>query len=356
MHPESCCHIEQKPSIIKQEEGWDDYSVFQAKAKANSATTTKAKRSSLEAEDNSITRGPAACQKGKESKCDEELPIQNCVDYSDLDFKAAVDEAVDYYIATKKYLTAKEASLSHQPLMNFPKSTIHDHARMRNKEAMMSPPPNCLNSGGNQMFHKDGSSKSLTTPLMQEFIGNTIKFHDEAQNGMPHKEVIQLIMRLRGAKKKTCENHFDIMIRTEKFPQLKNYRRVQTAHATTTKRSYIHVEQQLRWHNTIQNVWEDHRLFNQPADKFLELQHYFQLNLDETCIMGSLGSLKIVVSAEVKKHERITDDNREVITIVCVGSAGGHSRPWIFLVKKQKDFGEELSLPKFGGKFLRRPP
>ena len=62
----------------------------------------------------------------------------------------------------------------------------------------------------------------------------------------------------------------------------------------------IHVKQQLRWHNTIQNVWEDYRLFNQPTDKFLELQHYFQLNLDETCIMGSLGSLKIVGSAEVK--------------------------------------------------------
>ncbi len=87
----------------------------------------------------------------------------------------------------------------------------------------MSPPPDRLNLGGNQMFHKDGSSKSLTTPLMQEFIRNTIKFRDEVQNGMPHKEVIPLIMRLTGAKKKMCENHFDFLIRTEKFPQLKNY-------------------------------------------------------------------------------------------------------------------------------------
>jgi hypothetical protein len=52
-----------KTSIIKQEEGWDDYRVFQAKAKASSATTIKAKRLSSEAEDNSVTRGPAACQK-----------------------------------------------------------------------------------------------------------------------------------------------------------------------------------------------------------------------------------------------------------------------------------------------------
>jgi hypothetical protein len=51
------------------------------------------------------------------------------------------------------------------------------------------------------MFHKDGSSKSLTTLLMQEFIGNTIKFGDKVQNSMPRKEVIQLIMNLTGAKK-----------------------------------------------------------------------------------------------------------------------------------------------------------
>jgi hypothetical protein len=138
-----------------------------------------------------------------------------------------------------------EASLSHQPLMIFPKSTICNHARMRNKEAMMSPPPDCLNLGGNQMLHKDGSLKSLTTQLMQEFIGNTIKFYDEVQNGMPCIEMIQLIMRLMGAKKKTCENHFDFLIRTEKFPQLKNYGRVQTVQVTTTKRACICVEQQL---------------------------------------------------------------------------------------------------------------
>ncbi len=162
-------------------------------------------------------------KKAKEASADEELLIQKCVDYSDPAIKAALDEAVGYYIATKKYPTAMEASLSHQPLMIFPKSTISNHARMRNKEAMMSPPPDCLNLGGNQMYHKDGSLKSLTIPLMQEFIRNTIKFGDEAQNGMPCKEVIQLIMRLTGAKKKTCENHFDFLIRTEKFPQLKNY-------------------------------------------------------------------------------------------------------------------------------------
>jgi hypothetical protein len=78
-------------------------------------------------------------KKAKEASADEEPPIQKRVDYSDPVIRAALDEAVDYYIATKKYPTAMEASLSHQPLMIFPKSTIYNHARMRNKEASMSP-------------------------------------------------------------------------------------------------------------------------------------------------------------------------------------------------------------------------
>ncbi len=179
-------------------------------------------------------------------------PSKKRVDYSDPVIKAALDEAVDYYTATKKNPTAMEASLSHQPLIIFPKSTICNHARMMNKGAKMSPPPDCLNLGGSQLFHKDGSLKSLTTPLMQEFIGNIIKFHNEAQNGMPCKEVIQFIMMLAGAKKKTCENHYDFLIRTKIFPQLKNYGQVQTAQATTTKHTCICVKQQLRWHNIIQ--------------------------------------------------------------------------------------------------------
>jgi hypothetical protein len=104
--------------------------------------------------------------------------------------------------------------------------------------------------------------------------------------------------------------------------------------AATTKCACICVKHQIRWYNTIETVWGDDCLFNQPADKFLELQHYFQLNLDETCIMGSHGSLKIVGSTEVKKHKKITNNNKESITIVCVGSVAGHSGPWILLVNR----------------------
>ncbi len=38
----------------------------------------------------------------------------------------------------------------------------------------------------------------------------------------------------------------------------------------------------------------------------------------------------------MKKHEKNTQDNRDSITIVRTGSAGGTSGPWIFLIKRKK--------------------
>ncbi len=120
------------------------------------------------------------------------------------------------------------------------------------------------------------------------------------------------------------------MIRAKKLPQLKNNGRVQYARARTTKRACIWVKQQLRWHNTIECVWEEHRQVNQPYDKFATLQPHFQLNLDETSVLGGNGNLHIVGSAEVKKHKKTMQDNRDSVTIVCIGSASGKTGPWIF--------------------------
>ena len=158
-------------------------------------------------------------------------------------------------------------------------------------------------------------------------IADTIKFRDEAQNGMTRKEVIQLLVQLTGGSEKLCENHYDWMIRAKKLPQLKNNGRVQYAQAMTTKRACIQVEQQLRWHNTIACVWEEHRQVNLPSDDFATLQPHLQLNLDETSVLGCNGNLRIVGSAEVKKHEKTTQDNRDSVTIVRIGSASGETGP-----------------------------
>jgi hypothetical protein len=84
-------------------------------------------------------------------------------------------------------------------------------------------------------------------------------------------------------------------------------------------------------------VWEEHWQVNLPSDKFATLQPHFQLNLDETSVLGCNGNLRIVGSAEVKKHEKTTQDNRDSVTIVCIGSASGETGPWIFLLKGKKE-------------------
>jgi hypothetical protein len=93
------------------------------------------------------------------------------------------------------------------------------------------------------------------------------------------------------------------------MPELKNHGRVQRAQATTTKCSCIQMEQQLRRHNEIESAWEDHQTINQPSEEFKKLQPFFQINLDETGVLGSTGVLQVVGSAEVKKHEKNTQDN-----------------------------------------------
>ena len=57
---------------------------------------------------------------------------------------------------------------------------------------------------------------------------------------------------------------------------------------------------------TIETIWEDHRRFNQPTEEYVKLQPHFQISLDETGVLGSTGILRVVGSAEVKKHEKNT--------------------------------------------------
>jgi hypothetical protein len=47
---------------------------------------------------------------------------------------------------------------------------------------------------------------------MHELIANSIKFCDEAQNGMTRKEVIQVLMQLKSGSAKSCKNHYLLII------------------------------------------------------------------------------------------------------------------------------------------------
>jgi hypothetical protein len=85
---------------------------------------------------------------------------------------------------------------------------------------------------------------------------------------------------------------------------------------TTTKHNCISIEQQFCWHLTIETVWEDHWRLNQPTEEYVKLQPHFQINLDEAGVLGSAGILQIIGLTEVKKHEKNTQDNCDLITVV----------------------------------------
>jgi hypothetical protein len=87
---------------------------------------------------------------------------------------------------------------------------------------------------------------------------------------------------------------------------------------------------------TIETIWEDHRLFNQPTEEYVKLQPHFQINLDKMGVLGSTGILQVVGSAEIKKHEKNTQDNCDSITIIRIGSAAGTSGLWFFFIKQKK--------------------
>lgn len=65
------------------------------------------------------------------------------------------------------------------------------------------------------------------------------------------------------------------------------------------------------------NKADDPDLEEQPAweDSFMMLILWFIWNGDETCLMAMLGDLTIAGDAEIKKHEKNTNDSRESVTM-----------------------------------------
>ena len=134
------------------------------------------------------------------------------------------------------------------------------------------------------------SPKSLATLSERDELQGKACFRDKNNNGMTRKEMILLVMDFTGCCKwKQAENHLDFLIRAGKFPNLKRGGRTVSAQKTTTKRSLITIEQQLRWHGNIESVWQEQLQLNHPNEKFSALEAHFICNVDETCIMADLA-------------------------------------------------------------------
>ena len=123
----------------------------------------------------------------------------------------------------------------------------------------------------------------------------------------------------------------DWLIRSKKLDRLKKGGKVVSAQATTTERSQINVEQQLRWHFLIEHEWEYLRKTNKPTSEFVAEQEHFQLNLDETCFLCSDGVLKIIGDKGKKRHDKNVADNRLSLTVVRCGNAAGNNGPVVFI-------------------------
>jgi len=108
------------------------------------------------------------------------------------------------------------------------------------------------------------------------------------------------------------------------------------------------------------SMFEEQRSLNLSAEKFNDLRPHFIVNVDETCVMASEGTVKVIGDEDREKHTKNICDNKDSITIVRVGNAGGTNGPLIFLAKGQRmdvkalENLEDLGAPK-GSKIIMTP-
>jgi len=224
--------------------------------------------------------------------------------------------------------------------LGIPRSTLQRHVtKFQDVSAELSMRPELLTR--EMIFSSTrGGGKKLLDDHEIELLSSAMIYRDESNNGMSRNEAISLIMELAQMNnRKKAENHLEHLVRTKQLKGLKNNGRVVKAQATTTKRSQIQVEQQLRWHTTVDDTLAEMRRLNQPAAAFAQLEDHFFGNFDENCLMANAdGSVRVMASNTKKKTEKNTDDSRASITSLRVGMASGEQGPFTFLAKGSERF------------------
>jgi hypothetical protein len=182
-----------------------------------------------------------------------------------------------------------------------------------------------------------GQRKSLIGDNDLKFLQEIIISRDDANNGLGRSEVISLIGEMAQCPNKiTCQNHWNYLVRSGKMKELKAGGKVNKAQNTTTKRTQITVEQQLRWHTIVESSLQELYRLNQPHEEFKQLIDYFSGNLDESCLMAANGKIHVVASKSKNKTEKIADDCRDSITTLRTGFASGEQGAYFFLAKGKK--------------------
>ena len=117
----------------------------------------------------------------------------------------------------------------------------------------------------------------------------------------------------------------------------------------------ITVPQQYHWHKMVESAFNELQRCNTgycrlTGKTFGELMAHFVKGLDKCCLLASAGDRYIIEVKDQKKHEKILQDSRESISMICTGSAAGNQDATIILCageKKQKGFMDEY-LVRYG--------
>ena len=86
-----------------------------------------------------------------------------------------------------------------------------------------------------------------------KYIGDIVVISDTENLGVPRKEVIKVMSDIgQELLYVQAENHLDYLIQEKQLQNMKRHGRVIKSQTITTKRSYIYVSQQYRWHMMIE--------------------------------------------------------------------------------------------------------
>ena len=140
---------------------------------------------------------------------------------------------------------------------------------------------------------EDGGWAPLLSDDDCNFLEEIAISRDLRNNGMTRAEIITMVMEMSQScgSRKQAENHFDYLIRNGRFSGLKRGGRVVVAQKTTTKQSQITIEQQLRWHTAVDFALSEQRRLNLPAEDFNDVKEHFFLNMDESSLLASDGTI-----------------------------------------------------------------
>ena len=119
-----------------------------------------------------------------------------------------------------------------------------------------------------QYKQNEGQNLLLSNNEVRGKIQHTIVARDGRNSPMGHKDILKIIQSVAGCTPKQADNYYCYAVKNNKFPKLKKGGKVSSAQKTTTSRTQVTIQQQHRWHSTIDQVWEQQVETNIPVVDF----------------------------------------------------------------------------------------